>query len=46
MGVEALGPVNARCPSVGECHDGEVGMGNIWNVNKQNIQLKNITLLQ
>jgi hypothetical protein len=23
MGGEVLGPVKARCPSVGECHGGE-----------------------
>jgi hypothetical protein len=22
---EAIGPVKARCPSIGECHDREVG---------------------
>jgi hypothetical protein len=27
MGGEALGPVKARCPNVGECHFGEVGVG-------------------
>jgi hypothetical protein len=27
MGGEALGPVKVRCPSVGECCGGEVGMG-------------------
>ena len=27
MGGEALGPVKARCPSVGECQGGEVGVG-------------------
>jgi hypothetical protein len=25
--VEVLGPVKAQCPSVGECLDGEVGVG-------------------
>ena len=27
MGGEALGPVEAQCPSVGECQGGEVGVG-------------------
>ena len=27
MGGEALGPGKAPCPSVGECHGGEVGLG-------------------
>jgi hypothetical protein len=27
MGGEALGPMKAQCPSVGECQDGEVGVG-------------------
>jgi hypothetical protein len=27
MGGEALGPVKAQCPSVGECQGGEVGVG-------------------
>jgi hypothetical protein len=27
MEVEALDPVKARCPSVGECHDREAGVG-------------------
>ena len=27
MGGEALGPVKARCTSVGECQGGEVGVG-------------------
>ena len=27
MGGEALGPVKALCPSVGECQGGEVGVG-------------------
>ena len=27
MGSEALGPMKARCPNVGECQDREVGMG-------------------
>jgi hypothetical protein len=26
---EALGPVMARCPSVGECQDREVGVGGL-----------------
>jgi hypothetical protein len=26
MGGEALGPVKSRCPNVGECQGGEVGM--------------------
>jgi hypothetical protein len=26
MGGEALGPVKARCPSVGECQDKEAGV--------------------
>jgi hypothetical protein len=27
MGGGALGPLNARCPSVGECLGGEAGVG-------------------
>jgi hypothetical protein len=27
MGEEALGPVKAQCPSVGECQGVEVGVG-------------------
>ena len=27
MGGEALGPVKAQCPSVGECQDREAGVG-------------------
>jgi hypothetical protein len=27
MGGEALGPVKAPCPSVGECQVGEAGLG-------------------
>ena len=29
MGGEALGPVKAQCPSVGECQDREVGVGGL-----------------
>jgi hypothetical protein len=29
MGVEALGPVKARCPSVGECQGRDAGMGGV-----------------
>jgi hypothetical protein len=29
MGGEALGPVTARCPSVGECQSHEVGVGGL-----------------
>jgi hypothetical protein len=29
MGREALGPVKAQCPSVGECQYSEVGMGGL-----------------
>ena len=31
MGGEALGPVKALCPSVGECHGQEVGVGGLVN---------------
>jgi hypothetical protein len=27
MGGEALGPVKAQCPSIGECYGGEAGVG-------------------
>jgi hypothetical protein len=30
MGGEALGPVKALCPSIGECHDQEWGWGVGW----------------
>jgi hypothetical protein len=33
MGEEALGPVKAQCPSVGECEDGEAGVGG-WVVEQ------------
>lgn len=33
MGGEALGPVKARCPSVGECQGREEG-GNGWEVGE------------
>jgi hypothetical protein len=26
MGGKALGPMKARCPNIGECQDGEVGV--------------------
>jgi hypothetical protein len=29
MGGEALGPVKAQCPSVGECQDQEAGVGGL-----------------
>jgi hypothetical protein len=29
MGGEALGPVKALCPSVGECQEREVGVGGL-----------------
>jgi hypothetical protein len=29
MREEALGPVKAQCPSVGECQDREVGVGGL-----------------
>jgi hypothetical protein len=29
MGGEALGPVKALCPSVGECQDREEGVGDL-----------------
>jgi hypothetical protein len=29
MGGEALGPVKARCPTVGECQDEEAGVGEL-----------------
>jgi hypothetical protein len=29
MGEEALGPVKAQCPSVGECQDQEVEVGGL-----------------
>ena len=28
-GEEAIGPVKARCPNVGECQDREVGVGGL-----------------
>ena len=31
MGGEALGPVKALCPSVGECQGQEVGVGGLVN---------------
>jgi hypothetical protein len=31
VGGEALGPVKARCPSVGECQEREVGVGELVN---------------
>jgi hypothetical protein len=32
IGGEALGPVKAQCPSVGECHGGEAGVGGWGNI--------------
>ena len=29
MGGEALGPVKAQCPNVGECQDQEAGVGGL-----------------
>jgi hypothetical protein len=29
MGGEALGPVKALCPNVGECHGQEAGVGGL-----------------
>ena len=29
MGGEALGPVKARCPSIGECQGQEAGVGGL-----------------
>ena len=29
MGGEALGPVKAQCPNVGECHYQEAGLGGL-----------------
>jgi hypothetical protein len=38
MGEEALGPVKALCPSVGECKDQEAGMGELVSKgNKERI---------
>jgi hypothetical protein len=31
MGGEALGPVKARCTSIGECQGQEVGVGELVN---------------
>jgi hypothetical protein len=31
MRGEALGPEKARCPSVGECQDREVGVGGLFS---------------
>jgi hypothetical protein len=33
---EALGPVKARCPSVGECQDREAGVGGLVNRGRGN----------
>ena len=33
MGGEALGPVETRCPNVGECKGSEVGVGG-WMVKE------------
>jgi hypothetical protein len=33
MGGEALGPVEARCPNIGECCDSETGVGEwVWDL--------------
>jgi hypothetical protein len=34
MGEEALGPVKTLCPSVGECHGQEAGVGGLVNRGK------------
>jgi hypothetical protein len=31
MGGEALGPVKAPCPSIGECQDRESGVGGLMS---------------
>jgi hypothetical protein len=35
MGGEALGPVKALCPSVGECQGQEVGVGGLVSRGKR-----------
>ena len=35
MGREALGPVKALCPSVGECQGQEVGLGGLGSKGKR-----------
>ena len=35
MGGEALGPVKALCPSVGECQGQEVGVGGLVNIGSR-----------
>jgi hypothetical protein len=34
MGGEALGPVKAQCPSVGECQDREAGLSGLVSKGK------------
>jgi hypothetical protein len=34
MGGEALGPVKAQCPSIGECQNREAGMGGLVSRGK------------
>jgi hypothetical protein len=36
MGREALGPVKAQCPSVGECQDREAGVGGLVSMGRGN----------
>ena len=36
VGGEALGPVKARCPSVGECQDREAGVGGLVSRGRVN----------
>jgi hypothetical protein len=35
VGGEDLGPVKARCPSVGECQDREVGVGRLVSMGRR-----------
>jgi hypothetical protein len=35
MGGEALGPVKAQCPSLGECQGQEVGVGGLGSRGRE-----------
>lgn len=37
MGGEALGPVKAQCPSVGECQNRELGVGRLVSRGREDV---------
>ena len=43
MGGETLGPVKALCPSVGDCHGQEVGVGGLGSYELVRIEASYIS---